>query len=352
MVVTVAAENAQQQQGGLRSMDPTRDLRAIADLVAAGFADELDERGQAAIREMRWMATMSPLVWWWSRADPTFSDAFNGFVWEEPSAKGTGKGKRKCLPVGKHLCIVGNVSLNRAPGARKRWVICNVVVTDEYRGHGIARQLVETAIDAAEDMGAEGLVLQVYEDNLPALHLSRTLGFHEVSGECGLRLNAIRAEAILDAPGYGIRAWRPSDGKATHQLAQLVTPSIQQWLRPVKAHDHRPGWLARQGKRVTDLLAGRRAYRLAMFKEDRLVATMAITAALRGGEHRLSLLVHPDHAGQVEPALISRALHALAAIPPRPAVATALKEHAAALQVLRDCGFEERRTLLTMSKNF
>lgn len=321
-------------------MDPTRDLKAIADLVAAGFADELDERGQAAIREMRWMAAMSPLVWWWSRVDPAFSDAFNGFVWEEPCA--TGKGRQ----------IVGNVSLNRAPGARRRWVICNVVVTDECRGKGIARQLVVTAIDEARDLGAEGIVLQVYEDNLPALHLYRDLGFQEVTGECGLRLNAIRSEAILDAPGYGIRPWRPADGQAAHQLAQLVTPSIQQWLRPVKADDHRPGWMARQGERIRDLVAGRRAYRLAVLKEGRLVATMKVTAALRGGEHRLSLLVHPEHAGQVERALISRALYMLAAIPPRSAVATVLTDHDAALRVLREYGFEERRTLLTMCKNF
>lgn len=329
-------------------MDPTRDLRAIADLVAAGFAGELDERGKAAIREMRWMAIMSPLVWWWSRADPTFSDAFNGFVWEEPWGKGTGEGLHR----GERHRIVGNVSLNRAPGARKRWIICNVVVTDEYRGKGIARQLVVTAIDAAQDLDAEGVVLQVYEDNLPALHLYRNLGFQEVTGECGLRLNAVQSVAILDAPGYTIRPWRAADGQATHQLAQLVTPSIQQWLRPVKAKDHRPSWTARQAERLTGLLAGQRRYRLAVLKEGRLVATMKVTAALRGGEHRLSLLVHPDHAGQVEPALMSRALHALAAIPPKPAVATVLKEHDAALQVLHDYGFEERRTLLTMWENF
>ena len=81
-----AVEGAK-EQGGLRPMDPTRDLGIVADLIAGAFADELDERGRAALREMRWMARLTPLVWWWSQVDPSFRDAFNGFVWEERSPK-------------------------------------------------------------------------------------------------------------------------------------------------------------------------------------------------------------------------------------------------------------------------
>ena len=129
MVVT-AVEEAE-EQGGLRPMDPTRDLGIIADLIADAFAGELDERGQAALREMRWMARLTPLVWWWSQVDPSFRDAFNGFVWEEPPPETRGsRGSRR---------IVGNANLNRAPGNRQRWIICNVVVLDEFRGRKRSR---------------------------------------------------------------------------------------------------------------------------------------------------------------------------------------------------------------------
>jgi ribosomal protein S18 acetylase RimI-like enzyme len=320
-------------------MDPTRDLGAIADLVGEAFADELDERGRAALREMRWMVWLSPLVWWWAQADPTFRDSFNGFVWEEPADKG--RGRR----------IVGNVSLNRSPGDRKRWIICNVVVREAYRGQGIGRQLTEAAVTEARELGAEGVVLQVYRDNLPARRLYTDLGFHEVTGEVNLRLEAVKSVALLDTPGFSVRAWRPADGQSAFELARLITPSAQQWLRPVRVDQYGPSWGKRLGQWLADLVAGRRVYRLVALKDSRLVAMIAVAAAFRRGEHNLALLVHPDHAGQVEGALLSRALHMLGAVSPRPVQAAVNSDQTATLKALRDYGFEEQRTLLTLEKN-
>jgi ribosomal protein S18 acetylase RimI-like enzyme len=339
MVVT-ATEATRQVEGRLRRMDPTQDLGTIAHLIADAFADELDDRGRAALRELRWMARLSPFVWWWSQADPSFQDAFNGFVWEVPSP--TGKGRQ----------IVGNVSLNQAPGSRQRYIICNVVVQDAYQRQGIGRKLTEAAIVEARELGAEGVVLQVYQDNPTALRLYTGLGFQEAAAETELRLETVQSVAILDAPGYLLRPWRVADGQAACQLARLVMPSAQQWLRPVKAGDYQLSWWTRLGQWLADLMAGREIYRLSMLRDDRLVAVMTVAVALRQRDHQLALLVHPDHAGQVEAALVSRALYMLTAIPPRPVRVTLDKTHTAALKVLRGYGFAEQRTLLTLSKAF
>jgi ribosomal protein S18 acetylase RimI-like enzyme len=339
MLVT-AAENAQRAQGRLRAMDPGRDLGVIADLIAHAFVDELDERGRSALRELRWMARLSPMIWWWARADPTFSDSFNGFVWEEPSP--TGKGWR----------IVGNVSLNRAPGNRQRWIICNVVVHEEYQGRGIGRKLTEAAIAEARELGANGVVLQVYQDNHRALRLYTDLGFQEAAGETDLRLETVGSAAFSKAPGYHLRPWQPADGQAAYELARLVTPSVQEWLRPLRADEYRLRWWTRLEQWLADRLAGRQIYRLTALREDRLVAMMTLTVAFRRGDHYLSLLVHPDHAGQVEATLVSRALYMLAAIPSRPVRATVNKDHTATLKVMQQYGFEEKRTLLTLRRDW
>jgi len=340
MVVTAATETTKQLQGGLRPLEPTRDLKAITELIAEAFANELDERARAALREMRWMARLSPLVWWLSQADPGFRDAFNGFVWEEPSPQGSGSQ------------IVGNVSLNQAPGSRGRYIICNVVVHDAYRGQGIGRKLTEAAIAEANALRTSGIVLQVYKDNLPALRLYTGLGFQEASGETDLRLDAAKSVAFLDSPGYHCRRWKPADGQAVRELANIVTPRVQQWIRPLSAGKYNADWLTRFGQWFSDLMAGRRIYRLTMLKGERLVAMMTVSAALRRGQHQLSLLVHPDHSGQVEGVLVSRALYMLSAVPAGPIRATVDMDHQAALDVLGDYGFQKGRTLLTLRKDF
>lgn len=346
MAITAATETTLQIHSGLRRMDPTRDLGTIADLIAEAFAHELDERGREALREMRWMARMSPLVWWWAQADPSFSESFNGFVWEEASSTGQAP-----YPAGKGQQIVGNVSLNRAPGSHGRWIVCNVAVRAGYRGRGIGRRLTEAAIVEARDLGARGVVIQVYEDNVPALQLYTDLGFHGAAGETGLRLEAVKPVDLVDAAGYSLRAWRPADGQDAYDLARLATPSAQQWVRPVRSARYRMGWWTRVRQGVGDLLRGQRVYRLTALREDRLVAMVTVTATARQGDHRLELLVHPDHAGRVEASLISRALHMLAAVPPKPVRATVDREQGAVLEVLSDYGFKEGRTLLTLRQD-
>jgi ribosomal protein S18 acetylase RimI-like enzyme len=340
MVVTAATEATPQARGGLRRMDPTRDLGTIADLIADAFAEEIDERGRVALREMRWMARLSPLVWWWAQADPSFQDTFNGFIWEEP------------LPNGKGAEIVGNVTLNRSPGSRRRRIICNVVVRPEYQGQGIGRKLMEAAIDEAHHLGADGVLLQVHVHNLHAVQLYTSMGFRKTSGETDLRLEATAPVSPTDAPGYRLRPWKPADGQAVYDLARLVTPQERQWLRPVRAEEYRRDWLARLGRWLSDLATGRRTYRLVVQEEDQLVAMMTVTAALRQSAHRLSLLVHPQHEARLAPALVSGALHMLSAIPSRPVKTTVDMEHTAILEALQVHGFQELRTLLTLRQDF
>jgi hypothetical protein len=79
---------------------------------------------------------------------------------------------------------------------------------------------------------------------------------------------------------------------------------------------------------------------------------MTVTAVSRKGAHWLALLVHPGHRGKVEAALVSRALYMLASAPPRPVRITANVGDEATLKVLRDYGFKEQRTLLTLRKDF
>jgi ribosomal protein S18 acetylase RimI-like enzyme len=348
MVWTATTEKTEKKGaacGRMRPFDPAQDMRAVAQLIESAFGDDMDSQGRAALRDLRWMSRLSPLVWWWAQADPSFRETYNGFVWEEASPTRKSRGT-----------VVGNANLMPSPGSRYRWVICNVVVREDYRRQGIARRLMEETIDEARRQGAEEVVLQVYQDNLAALRLYTDLGFQQVAGEMGLHLAAVEAVELVDAPAYELRPYSPTSPRegacngvqAAYDLASLAIPTVQQWLKPLRVGDYEPDWVTRLGGKLADLLAGRRSYRLMAFKGNEPAALMRVEASLRQQAHSLKLLIHPKHRGQLESMLVSRALAMLAGLPGRGVQATVVTDHSAAIQVLGQYGFREQRTLLSM----
>jgi ribosomal protein S18 acetylase RimI-like enzyme len=323
-------------RGTIRPLMPSRDLRTVVELVADAFADEMDERALAALRDMRWLARLSPLVWWLERADPTFSDWFGGFVWEEDGQ------------------IVGNVSLQRAPGRRRGWVVCNVVVDKAYRGRGIGRQLTQVAIEEAHLRGGEAILLQVRADNVVARTLYEDLGFRAEGGEAIWYQPEVRAVAWQPVPGIRLSRWDAKTGRLATALARQAVPAAQQWLRPVRRKDYEYGWLERIANWISGLLTGRRTLRLAAWKdapqgEARLVAVMQLCLNVRGGEHQTQVMIHPEERGKgLEEMLVGHVLEVLSDLPRGGLAVT----YEAVLQelshLLADWGFVERSTLLTM----
>ena len=336
MVLTFAAEG--EARGGLREVDPGRDLGVVAGLIAQGFASDLDSRAQASLREMRRLARLWPLVGWMAEADPILRESLSGFVWEEP------------VPGQRGLQLVANVSLNPAPGVRGWSIICNVVTRPEFRRQGIARQLTMAAIEAARQRGAEGVLLQVYAANQAACRLYSELGFRDVAGEIDLRLAAPGAVPVADAPGYTIRRLRSADGHAALDLARSVTPEPLQWMVPVRPIDYQLDALTAAGQWLSGTLTGRRTNRLAAFRGDRLAGLLWLQTARRGPAHRLTLMVGPEDRGQVEEALLSQGLRLLTGMAPQPVWATVFQDHNEAIEPLHGLGFEEQRTLLVMKK--
>lgn len=74
--------------------------------------------------------------------------------------------------------------------------VLRVAVRPEYRGRGIGRALLKTAVSALASRGARAVFLEVRESNLPARRMYRSAGF----AECGRRRKYYRSppeDAIL-----------------------------------------------------------------------------------------------------------------------------------------------------------
>ena len=305
----------------------------IAALIGEAFGRELTRQGREALREMRIMSHLGPLLWLLDRTSPEFHKSFRGFVWVEEG------------------CIVGNVNVGRADPYSGRWLISNVAVRPDYRGQGIAHHLVQAAIDLARDQGGRWVLLQVYRDNIPAYRLYQDLGFEQIAAVTELRLERAQSATLARAKanqGFLLRRRSYSEWSKEYALALAATSKEAQWLNPLHTYQFMVGLDQRFSKWVGNLFTRRREHRLAVEKDDQFIATLTVQTSCWRGYHRLEFMVHPDYRGQLEEFLIAKALSILRGYPERQVVVNHPTEHRKAIEALKSCGFVEKRTLAQM----
>jgi ribosomal protein S18 acetylase RimI-like enzyme len=332
--MTTIAIRRQQQASGLRPLDPTRDLISVADLIQEAFAEDLDRSGQAMLREMRSMAHMGPLFWWLDRYDTGSSSMLLGFVWIENDR------------------VVGNVTINQMSPVSQRWVISNVAVNKRYRGHGIARQLMLAAFNLIRERRGKIITLQVRDDNRPALHIYKSLGFREIFGTTYMRLAQIPVVNRVSRPDAGgqlrVRNISEHDNQMAYRLVRRCVPEEVQLEVPIKPSASRLNietWVSDGFKK----LLGRGApFRLALESRDAFAATIQLELETWRPESQLWLHVHPLFRGKIEKDLINRALHHLADARRQTLLVQHPTYHPEAIEAFQSFGFQTDRVLLWM----
>lgn len=329
----VLANPANQRiERGVRPFDLGRDLRPVARLIADAFADELDVQGEAALRELRIMGHMSGLVRLLSRSTGEFQDVFNGFVWIED-------GK-----------LVGNVTVQRAASGSGRWQIANVAVDPAYRGRGISRSLMETALDYIGDMGGTWAVLQVREQNQIARGLYDRLHFENMGGTVEMRVGRVpRFEGRPALPG--LAPFSASDSTLLYDLASSEQNGESQWWRSVRRVDFDVPLEQSLGEWFSRAVGRDRVYRMALRDfTNRFEGALLLKARRWKGEHCLQLWVRPQLSERYERPLVLWALATLQEYPIWPVATTLSTSHTHARSTLEEFGFQARSTLLTMRR--
>ena len=313
---------------GVRPLDTARDLTGVADLLAVSFRGEMDAGGERAVNEMRAVGRLGPLAWWMELFIPVGEGFAPGFVYVDAGR------------------VVGNATVRRAPAYGRGHVVGNVAVLPEYRGHGIARQLMEACIERAREEGSSWMALEVSADNTPARHLYQSLGFQQTGAVAQLRREA---GSPLSGLGTQASAWvrKPRSGEETQvfSLARSATPEGLRWAEPLRESEFVFGW-----DRQIDLwLSGRKEAWWVVESESKLVG--AIEAEMfhsSRDEGRLRMWVASGYRFHAE--LIQAALraHPLAS---RTMQLTHPAEDVDALRVFEQYGFRPVRTLAHMKLN-
>lgn len=315
---------------GLRPLDPRKDLNQVADLIEEAFTGELEPGGIAALRDMRMLSRMGPLVGLMARSDPYLEDVLGGFVWVEDER------------------VVGNVTIQRLDAYGSRWQIANVAVTKDYQSRGIGRALVEAALDRIAERRGSWAVLQVRADNAVARSLYQRLGFEGLTEDVSLQLDRLPAQTPQAEPPAGLRPYLPGEWQARYTLESACRSDLAQWWRPVRSHDFMQLAESRLGEKVWELMGRNRVRRWAVQGEHGLAAWLSVDARRWQGIHRLALAVHPSCRGQLELALVSYALAFLAEYPRWPVRVEHQGEHRELVQALEAAGFRVMRNHLAM----
>ena len=324
---------ARQVEQGVRPFDIRRDLRPVADLIAEAFAGELDDRGAAALREMRAMSHFGGILALLNRTTGDFKDVLNGFVWVEDGR------------------VVGNITVQRANQRGDRWQIANVAVAPAYRRRGIANRLMDVALEHIRESGGRWAVLQVYARNHGARRIYENLDFEYLSGMADLEAPAAASTGV--APPAHIANFHSFSASQWPELYDLASRQLNehaQWWRPVRRSEFQMTVERQIGEWFSRIIGRRKVYRRCIQTTPRFDAAVVLTAQRWEGRHKLQLWTRPDHYGRYEEALIRWAMATLGEYPPLPVELTLSTDHQAALDAAKRHGFQVKRTLLTMRR--
>jgi len=315
---------------GLRPLKPSKDLLGVAQLIEEAFADELDRSGRAALREMRWMGRWGLLLIWLDYLSPDVNTYLNGFVW-------TDNGR-----------IVGNTTVSRNSSDSKNWFISNVAVAEKHRRRGIARQMMEAALEFVQEMHGRSVSLQVRRGNDPAVHLYNSLGFKFISATTYLKMMHLGPVQQYPLPaGVVMRLHRLNldDAHAAYTLARASTPSDLQRERPLRFSRFRLGqevtfnnlWRTWGG-------IGQTRHWVVEESPGKFAGILNVVPGGWNREHKMWFMVHPTWRGKLERPLVSVALSYLKTCPQRPILLQHPDEHAVGIEALVEAGFKIRRT--------
>jgi ribosomal protein S18 acetylase RimI-like enzyme len=318
------------EPSGLRPVDPVRDIVAVADLIQAAFADDLDQTGHAMLREMRAMGRLGPLLWWFDSSSSGLSRLMSGFVWVEEGQ------------------IAGNVTVTQSSHWSDRWIISNVAVARAHRGRGIARSLMNAALDLIRQWHGKVVTLQVRDDNAPALHLYETIGFQSVFGTAYLCLDQVAPVQPVPLPNVRPRRLTAADAGMAYRLVCAATPAAVQTEQPIRSAHYQLGLETRLKDWLRPLIGKAPGLRLVVENQGCLEAAIVTEPTDRSSESQIELAVHPDSKGRVEKQLIGYALCHLNRWSQRTAVARHPTYHPEGIEAFKSFGFRADRTLLWM----
>lgn len=326
MIALKAKQNSKNADQGVRPLDLRRDVGPVSSLLEMVFHQHIGRAGRQALAPS--------LSWGWP-------------LW----------GRGRSVPGFVYVLddkIVGNVSLLQG-STDGRYLVANVAVHPDYRRRGIARKMMTQVLSYVQDRQGAAIVLQVEENNEGAVDLYRSLSFEKIGTAVIWHLSHYHIRPIA-APqpinnrkpdqydGFRVTSLKSDDWEAAYELDRSTFPPDMQWPEPVTRTAYKPTvW-----KKVSQFFNGQQQEVWAAKSTENEVVGLAAIESSWGRPHVLRMRLHPGWASQLARPLLGKLLRRLRYHSRRPILIDQLKEDTVLHPLLREAGFQQRRTLTTM----
>ena len=323
MVIT--AHSSSSAHNGARPININKDLPQVVRLLEQVFGESVRDGQQ--IFNPGSLADPPAFLW---RFNLNMNRLSLGFVWEENGR------------------IVGNVTLLPSQPAG-RHLIANVAVHPDYRRQGIARLLMDKAVESIKQQNGRTIFLQVDKENSAALALYQTMGFCRLGHMAHWQTSPTRLRRLRGPDGHipagpPIRPLPSTRWQEAYQLDRLCVPATLDWPDTLAPDLYkRPWW-----QRLLDFINGRHVETWSTLDNQNRLNGIASIYSEWGRPHYLTMRVDSAWQGQLERPLLAKLTRRLGYLPKRNIRIDHPDNDETMNQLLREANFTIKRTLTHM----
>jgi ribosomal protein S18 acetylase RimI-like enzyme len=250
----------------------------MLELMALAFAEDEARDGRNLRSEMQGVRSMLPFLKVLIKVVPGLEDRFYTLVWKIDER------------------FIAVVTISRQGSDKTRWYIFNVATHPDYRGRGLARRMVNAALDRIRARGGQRVLLDVRTDNVPAYQLYRHLGFLPLESTAMLKGRAVRQPRPALPDGYTLRELKDSDWQPHFELARRLASPEMRSVCPPTPDQFQFGAVSRGVNRIINRAqrVSQTGWLIELGNIPVALATCRVQRSLQSPA-QLTLTIDPDH---------------------------------------------------------
>ena len=288
----IVSEN---EEFSLREWDFEEDHEKVINLLEIVFANELQMKGLEIRNIFEEFKSLQPFLKFMGFFSKKFKHVLDGFIFENSQGE-----------------IIASVNVGYS--LEDKYEISMVATHPDYRRRGLARKLVNKAIEHSKELDAKKCILEVLDINEPAYNLYKSLDFihYDTITRKKIEPDKIPSVKVNKFPkGYLLQELK--NNKKTNderfKLDLKSTPEEVQLFHPVRRSKYHRPLLIKIIRPIARLILKPKTKTWTIYKDKELVGTIYVNLSKKEGTpNRLELMIDPQHSPILVESMVTHAM--------------------------------------------